>query len=180
MALNPKLLAEAQDAAARLSDVQSVVEAAKAEYAGAVRRLHLAGGSLREIAAVLEISHQRVHQIIEASGVDAKWVKKPAADPLRCSFCGTAKCEKIVAGPGVYICGACIPAAAATARSTDAAAIATGTLALVSAEHGRLRCSFCGRARRQVGTIVAGPTDQICGKCVALCEEILAESRENA
>jgi ATP-dependent protease Clp ATPase subunit len=43
-------------------------------------------------------------------------------------------------------------------------------------------CSFCGKDRRQVtglaiaaGTTMAGVT--VCDECVALCREIIAESR---
>jgi hypothetical protein len=35
------------------------------DYHHAIKKLHAAGGSLREIAEALELSHQRVHQIVE-------------------------------------------------------------------------------------------------------------------
>jgi hypothetical protein len=35
------------------------------DYQHAIKKLHAAGGSLREIADALELSHQRVHQIVE-------------------------------------------------------------------------------------------------------------------
>jgi ATP-dependent Clp protease ATP-binding subunit ClpX len=40
-----------------------------------------------------------------------------------------------------------------------------------------LRCSFCGKPRSQVFSIVAGPTPgvAICNECVALCAEIISE-----
>jgi ATP-dependent Clp protease ATP-binding subunit ClpX len=40
-----------------------------------------------------------------------------------------------------------------------------------------MRCSFCGKARTEVESIVAGPTPAvaICNECVALCAEIVAE-----
>ncbi|HEV3387755.1 MAG TPA: ClpX C4-type zinc finger protein [Solirubrobacteraceae bacterium] len=39
-----------------------------------------------------------------------------------------------------------------------------------------LRCSFCGKPRSQVASIVAGPTPDvaICNECVALCAEIVS------
>jgi ATP-dependent Clp protease ATP-binding subunit ClpX len=39
-----------------------------------------------------------------------------------------------------------------------------------------IRCSFCGKPRSQVESIVAGPTPEvaICNECVALCAEIIA------
>jgi ATP-dependent Clp protease ATP-binding subunit ClpX len=40
-----------------------------------------------------------------------------------------------------------------------------------------IRCSFCGKPRSQVASIVAGPTPEvaICNECVALCAEIIDE-----
>jgi hypothetical protein len=40
-----------------------------------------------------------------------------------------------------------------------------------------LRCSFCGKPRRQVRSIVCGPTPEvaICDECVELCSGIIAE-----
>jgi len=36
-------------------------------------------------------------------------------------------------------------------------------------------CSFCGKSRKQVDRLVAGPGVFICDKCVALCNEIISE-----
>ncbi len=38
-----------------------------------------------------------------------------------------------------------------------------------------LRCSFCGKAKAQVGRIVSGPGVNICNECVELCNEVLEE-----
>jgi len=40
-----------------------------------------------------------------------------------------------------------------------------------------VRCSFCGKARGEVASIVAGPTPAIaiCNECVDLCAEIIAD-----
>jgi ATP-dependent protease Clp ATPase subunit len=42
-----------------------------------------------------------------------------------------------------------------------------------------IRCSFCGKPRTQVDSIVAGPTPEvaICNQCVALCAKIIAGER---
>ena len=38
------------------------------------------------------------------------------------------------------------------------------------------RCSFCGKERRQVKRLIAGPNGvHICNECVALCNQIIAE-----
>jgi ClpX C4-type zinc finger len=46
-------------------------------------------------------------------------------------------------------------------------------------ERDALRCSFCGKAYAEVGTIVCGPTPSvaICNECVELCTEIIAQER---
>jgi hypothetical protein len=73
MGLNPELVHEAEVARERLAVAQHAAEQARADYHLAIRRLHAAGGSLREIAEALRLCHQRVHQIIEE-----------AAKPTRC------------------------------------------------------------------------------------------------
>ncbi|MGH3072312.1 MAG: Clp protease N-terminal domain-containing protein [Gaiellaceae bacterium] len=50
----------------RLLELAHEQERAQADLHHAIRRLHAAGGSLREIADELGLSHQRVHQIVGA------------------------------------------------------------------------------------------------------------------
>lgn len=40
-------------------------------------------------------------------------------------------------------------------------------------------CSFCGKTDRQVERLIAGPGVFICNECVALCQDILEEGRED-
>jgi DNA invertase Pin-like site-specific DNA recombinase len=56
---------EAERAKEHLAVAQHAAYRAKVDYHQAIRRLRAAGGSLREIAEALRLSHQRVHQIIE-------------------------------------------------------------------------------------------------------------------
>ncbi len=63
--LDPAILGEARDSRERLLEAQHALERARADYGHAIRRLHAEGGSLREIAESLGLSHQRVHQIVE-------------------------------------------------------------------------------------------------------------------
>ena len=65
MVLDPGLVRDAEAARERLLESQHAAEQAKVDYHHAICRLHAAGGSLREIAEVLRLSHQRVHQIID-------------------------------------------------------------------------------------------------------------------
>src|SRR5262249_49402233 len=67
MPLDADLLNQAKTAEARVIDAEQAAEIARAEFHGTVRRLQLAGASLREIAEALGLSHQRVHQIVEAA-----------------------------------------------------------------------------------------------------------------
>src|SRR5438094_7697015 len=65
MTLDEKVLAEAREVRQRLVDLESQTGHARVDYHHAIKKLHAAGGSLREIAEALELSHQRVHQIVE-------------------------------------------------------------------------------------------------------------------
>ena len=64
MTLDEKILDEAKDLREKLLDLQHQEERARVDYQHAIRRLHAKGGSLREIADELGLSHQRVHQIV--------------------------------------------------------------------------------------------------------------------
>ena len=39
-----------------------------------------------------------------------------------------------------------------------------------------LKCSFCGKGHDEVKKLIAGPSVYICNECVALCNEIIADS----
>ena len=83
--LDARLLGDARDARERVIDFQHELDRARADYQHAIRRLHAAGGSLREIAESLDLSHQRVHQIVEeAPGEPLRRARpKPFADRVR-------------------------------------------------------------------------------------------------
>ena len=72
MTLDEQLLSEAKTVRGRLLDLQHDVEVARVDYQHVIRRLHAAGGSMREIAEELGLSHQRVHQIVDAGPEDAR------------------------------------------------------------------------------------------------------------
>src|SRR6185369_6673480 len=108
--IDERLLVAAEAAAARLTQAQEQVEQARVEYHQSIRRLHLAGASLRELAEALNLSHQRVHQIIEATGGVPDWRRRRDAADLSCSFCDAPKdtVGRLIAGPAVYICDRCV------------------------------------------------------------------------
>jgi DNA-binding MarR family transcriptional regulator len=72
MTLDEHLLQEAKGVRERLLDLQHEVDRARVDYQHVIRRLHAAGGSMREIAEELGLSHQRVHQIVDAGPEDAR------------------------------------------------------------------------------------------------------------
>lgn len=41
-----------------------------------------------------------------------------------------------------------------------------------------LNCSFCGKGRKEVKKLIAGPTVYICDECIDLCNDIIAEEFE--
>jgi hypothetical protein len=185
--MNEQLLAAARQAQEQLVEADHAAEVAKAEFHRAVRRLHLSGASLREVAAALHLSHQRVHQIIETAGGARRWGRRgrPAAE-LACSFCGRRQrtSRKLVAGPDVYICAACVELAETVIRSGQASETALGPLHSVPDTMAQRRCSFCGRRRPQVSGLAAsvdnpagklGGDAAICAECLILCREIHSE-----
>ena len=186
--LDPELLTAARAGEARLIDAERAADIARADFHHSVRRLQLSGGSLREIADALGLSHQRVHQIVEGAGGARPW--RRAARPgkgnpgqgtmLGCSFCGKPQKQvrKLIAGPGVYVCNECIERAdrvIATGEPT-----ATPLSAMTSAgdhnKHGApVKCSFCGKRRHQVTGLAAAARVAICTECLGLCHEIISE-----
>jgi hypothetical protein len=182
MAVDQILLAEASAAADQVTELEDQLEAARAEYRRKVRGLHLAGASMREVAEVLGISHQRVHQIIEDGGV-RRWRRRRDQEPTAqrlCSFCGREQRQvrKLVAGPGVYICDPCILAAVGVSASGRPA---KNPKLQPVAGRSRLSCSFCGKPRIEVQALVCAPArgestrPTVCDECLGLCGEILSE-----
>lgn len=87
-----------------------------------------------------------------------------------CSFCGKSKkdARKLIAGPCVYICDACV----VRARLPEAER-RVPTRPLDS-------CSFCGRRRSEVAKLIPGLTVCICDECLDLCDGILADETDRA
>ena len=97
MPLHQELLDDARTAEARLIDAERAADVARADFHHAVRRLQLSGGSLREIAEALGLSHQRVHQIVEgAGGVMTTWDGESAAKGGRIIAAGDPRLHQSV------------------------------------------------------------------------------------
>jgi ClpX C4-type zinc finger protein len=177
------LLAEARRAQERLIDAERDADVARADFHRAVRRLHLHGASLRELAGTLGLSHQRVHQIVEAAGGSRRWLRgghksrsaparadMPTARPkMTCTFCGRDQTQtsQIIAGTNVGICDICVALArdAITSRPPPG-----GPFLPVTFMRGdsppecepdiRMACSFCGAQVHQVTALaISSGTD---------------------
>jgi ClpX C4-type zinc finger len=200
--LNEQLLREAQRSRDRLLGLQHEAEQAQVAYQHVIRRLHAAGGSMREIAEALGLSFQRVHQIVDVStgkgAVKPRRVTRPGGNGepsanagLTCAFCGAAGSEvrKLIAGPGVFICDRCLDLAHEVDAAGQRRANDLTMLVPLGLAEAKARCSFCGRQRSQTDAMVHAPRRpavgrhaeqtrdagvRICRDCLSLCEEILA------
>src|SRR3989449_11150016 len=113
MTLDEQLLKKARTQGTQAAEAERQAQLARADYHTAVRRLHLAGGSLREIAEALGVSHQRVQQIVNDAGGSwwrRAWRTRIVKRDAVCTYCGRPPGEvaKLIAGPNAYICAACV------------------------------------------------------------------------
>ncbi len=161
MALNDaELCYEAIRARDRLQEAHIEVDRARSRYQETVRRVHDAGGSLREIAEMLEISHQRVHQLLSEKA---------------CSFCDARQADvaKLISGPGVCICDGCLLLALRAVASGQDASDSRTTIEVPVASP-NLVCSFCRKKAKRVGPMAQHGEMRICGSCLMLCTEIVS------
>lgn len=183
MAIDKDLLGAAKAAGDRLAAVEQNAQVARVDYHQAVRRLHLAGSPLREVAQALGISHQRVQQIVQANGGTwwtRLWRTRRVGPDMICSFCGlpAAVVAKLIAGPEVFICDACVALADQVLRVGKPEGTAhthtegTGHTRMVLIGSPRIRCSFC-RQKRDGRRIVGGAGNYVCSECLELCRRIL-------
>lgn len=181
MPLDPSLLAQARAAKARVTDAEHDAEVLRCEFHRAIRRLQLAGGSLREIAQEFDLSHQRVHQIVEATGGSRRWRRMHAgpSELLSCSFCGQyqRQVEKLIAGPDTFICDRCVDRVH-TVLDTPGATASTpaATIQRVSDAGRDEWCSFCGKSHHRVEAMAAAGDARICNQCLDLCDEIVLDT----
>jgi ClpX C4-type zinc finger len=179
MPLDTELFEAARAAEALLVDAERTADIARADFHHAVRRLHLAGGSLREIADALGLSHQRVHQIVEGAGGARPWRhREPRSGAmLKCSFCGKnqKQVRKLIAGPGAFICDECAAKADRVIVTGETAATPLSAVKPAGEDVTTAKCSFCGKRRHQVSGLAMAAGGTICAECLALCHEIIAD-----
>ncbi len=151
MPLNPDLLRAARETATRVKTAEADLEAAREHHRAAVRTLHGSGARLREIAAALDLSHQRVHQLVAPrETADAP----PPAEA--CSLCGEAAAQ----GP---ICPSCREAAL---RLIGGEALDGARGLRVAYRHNRRPCSLCGRLPAAGERFAEGREAAVCGDCL--------------
>jgi ClpX C4-type zinc finger len=165
VATDPALLAQAKGAGAALADAERQVLLSRADYHTAIRRLHLAGGSLREIAEALSLSHQRVQQIVATAGGSwwQVWRGRRTKRDAVCTWCDRPPSEvaKLIAGPNVFICDVCVAAAERQLKGTSRPPAGASR-----------SCGFCSRRANNARSLAYG-THSICTDCLRVCREIL-------
>jgi hypothetical protein len=109
--------------------------------------------------------------------------------PGPCSFCGRSReeCERLIAGPGVFICDRCVALATGLSAGAAVEGRSAGPMRL-EPPGSEVRCSFCGKEARRVRRLVASrlaatpggkfgqERTRFCDECLDLCGEILAET----
>jgi hypothetical protein len=150
MPVDEDLLAAAKMAGDRFASAEREADLARTHYHHAVRRLHLAGASVRDVAHAIGLSHQRVQQIVQANGGtwwSSIWRGRRIKPDMLCSFCGrpSAQVAKLIAGPKVYICDACVGTGEQVLRGATPTETAGGGQMELLTVGSRVRCSFCRR-----------------------------------
>lgn len=179
MTINGLLLKKTREAGDRLARAELEVDAARKEYHALVRRMHLAGAPMREIAQALELSHQRVQQMVNGAGGSwwrRVWRSRNARGKLTCTFCERSQDDvaRLIAGPKVFICDACV--AAAEQAMSGSLPAATAAVLVLAGENAKVRCSFCGKQRTAERPLVKG-RGNVCGECLDACRQILIDSQ---
>jgi hypothetical protein len=179
MPLDQGLLAQARAAEARVIGAERDADVLRTEFHRAIRRLQLAGGSLREIAHEFGLSHQRVHQIVEATGGSRNWRGTHAGvGELSCSFCGAhqKRVTRLIAGPDAFICDGCVDRAHTVLNTIGhTASTPIGTIRRMGDEGRDEWCSFCGKPGDRVEAMASAGDVHVCNECLDLCDEIVRD-----
>jgi hypothetical protein len=185
--MDAEALTWARQAQEQLIHAEEHAEAVRADFRWAVRRLAAGGSSPRDIAAALGLSGQQLDEIAQGAAGSGRAGRGQAPGAgLACTFCGRSQRQvrKLIAGPGVYICEACVALADGVVSSGGAAGTPPGRMHAAPEQDGGVRCRFCGKRRDHVtgvaamparpGDPAAGPA-AICAECLLLCNLIIAE-----
>jgi|SRR5271170_4453099 len=154
---------------ARIRELEFELGKAKEDYHEAVRDMHVQGMSLREIAALLKLSHQRVHQIVETQSQHWRFCVRPLNPKLVCSFCESSsnQVDKLVAGPNIFMCNECGVHCAKALKTGQPVDYKDNKFQILD-KSTRLRCSFCGKLPGKTRVVVASRRHQVCSTCLKL------------
>ena len=103
------------------------------------------------------------------------WRTRIIQPDLACTWCGRPPSEvaKLVAGPRVFICDACVAAAEHAASGRDT----TGPFSMtMRASVRRRRCAFCSRTAAKDRPVLAAAVGNVCSACLAICRQIMDSS----
>lgn len=122
----------------------------------------------------LSVGDEITIRILELQDCDQP--KTRETQPLECSFCSKkqAEVQRLIAGPGCYICDVCIRDALKTISEDEPA----GAITILVGKQADGRCSFCGQPPKDVVRIVGVPTARICNQCLKICDEILVRDTD--
>ncbi len=108
--MDEALLRDAELARDRLNEFEAQADRGRLELHQAIRRLHSAGRSMREIASALGLSHQRVHQIVSGGKPIAESARKSTLfnrlvrrNPKECEPGGESNWFDQIVGERLYI-----------------------------------------------------------------------------
>ena len=166
MSLDPFLLATARAAARTLQDAERAIEPLREDYRTCIRALNAGGASLREIAAALGLSHQRVHQLVQGEGRPMQKAPPPhaVARPVEvgptCGLCGEAAID---GAPGLPVCAGCRK----IGRLLMAGEVLEGDRGLrLARRHQRPHCLGCHRLPQAGEVFLAGVEGAVCPDCL--------------
>jgi hypothetical protein len=140
----------------------------RSEYHAAIGDLARSGLTVREIGKAVELSHQRIQQVL---------------DDLVCSFCDLTASEvsKLIAGGGRrrFICDRCAARAALALRTKGD--VDEDRVVMEFTATTRDPCEFCGArigergdGRKKIDAMATHNHVRICRPCVKKCTDILA------
>lgn len=163
----------------KIAKLEQELELAKADYHSAISKLYLDGKSMRKIAKLLGLSHQRVHQIIDQKNQAVQACAKPIQPDLRCSFCDlrAGQIQNLVQGPNIFACDICITSCQMTLpmNCPGSSVLSRGNDFKKIPINSELHCSFCGKSPTSKRDVVAGAKYQICDKCIAIAIKHMQE-----
>ena len=171
----------ARQAQEQLINAEEHAEAVRADFRRALHRLAADGSSPWDIAAALGLSDRQLDEIARAAGGSGRAAagQAPGTELAR-TFCARSRRRvcKLITGPGVYFCEACVALAGGVVSAGGAAGTPLGRIHAAPEQDGGVRCRFCAKRRDHVTGMAAMPAEPgdtfdgpavICAECLLLC-----------